>query len=350
MWMETEVFHADMQSICGASFIPWDKLRNKSILVTGGTGLIGTTLICALLYTSKKKELGLTVTALVRDEDRARERFAEHPRNGEGLRFVVGSVEALPDIDIPVDYIIHGASQTASRAFVEQPVETVKTAVQGTMNLLELAKEKCALGFAYLSSMEVYGHPQCGHKVTEDEIGALSPLDIRNSYPISKMQCESLCCTYAKEYGVPAVILRLTQTFGPGVKEDDQRVFAEFGRCVREGRDIVLKTRGETERSYLYTADAVTAVLCSLLKGAPGVAYNAADDNTYCSIAEMARMVAEWGGVKVRYELEDEAANGYSALLYMDLDTSRLKNLGWRPADRQTERSVVEMYRRMMGK
>ena len=203
------------------------------------------------------------------------------------------------------------------------------TALKGTENILELAKAKKVSGMVYLSSMEVYGHPEKGHKVTEDEIGALSPLDIRNSYPISKIQCESLCFAYAKEYGVPAMSIRLTQTFGPGVNYNDGRVFAEFARCVIEKRDIVLKTKGETERSYLYTADAATAILTVLLKGEPGQAYNAANEDTYCSIAQMAEMVAKQGGVKVRYDIQDEVGNGYPKALYMDLDTEKLKALGW---------------------
>ena len=299
--------------------------------VTGATGLIGYTLVSGLLHANRQKQLGLTVLALVRDEARARERFAQQLSGGQDLQFIVGSVEDLPPISGPVDYIVHGASQTASKAFVQQPVETIHTALQGTKNLLELARAKQAAGMVYLSSMEVYGHPERGHKVTETEIGALSPLNVRNSYPISKQQCESLCCAYASEYGVPVMIARLTQTFGPGVHYNDARVFAEFGRCVLEKRDIVLHTKGETERSYLYTADAATAILTILLKGQPGQAYNAADESTYCSIAEMAQRVAQMGGIQVRFDVQDAKKFGYPKALYMDLDTSQLQSLGWEP-------------------
>jgi nucleoside-diphosphate-sugar epimerase len=79
---------------------------------------------------------------------------------------------------------------------------------------------------------------------------------------------------------VPAVILRATQTFGPGVKYEDGRVFAEFMRCAVEKRNIVLKSDGSTERCYLYTADAVSAILVALLKGEPGQAYTVANKDT----------------------------------------------------------------------
>ncbi len=321
-------FVEDMEYISNAEFIPWDKFNKKTVLITGATGLIGYTLVNSLVYTNKKRGLNLKILALVRDMDRARERFKDIDGD-TALEYVLGTVEKLPEIAEKVDYIVHGASRTASKTFVNEPVETILTALKGTENLLELAKAKKVSGMVYLSSMEVYGYPEKGHKVTEDEIGALSPLDIRNSYPISKIQCESLCFAYAKEYGVPAMSARLTQTFGPGVNYNDGRIFAEFARCVIEKRDIVLKTKGETERSYLYTADAATAILTVLLKGKSGQAYNAANEDTYCSIAQMAEMVAKQGGIKVRYDIQDEAGNGYPKALYMDLDTEKLKTLGW---------------------
>lgn len=334
----------DMEYICNAQFIPWEKLKNKTILITGATGLIGFTLVQALLYANKQRSLHLKVLALVRDLERAKNRF-EGFVDDTALEYILGNVEDIPLIKEPIDYIVHGASQTASKAFVNQPVETILTAIRGTENLLELAKEKAVAGMVYLSSMEVYGYPEKGHKVTENEIGCLPPLDVRNSYPISKIQCESLCCAYAKEYGVPVMSARLTQTFGPGANYNDGRVFAEFARCVVEKRDIVLKTKGETERCYLYTADAATAILTILLKGKAGRAYNVANESTYCSIAEMAEKVAKQGGINVRYDIQDESANGYPKTLYMYLDTSSLQGLCWKP---RGGKNVMEMFGRLI--
>ena len=131
------------------------------------------------------------------------------------------------------------------------------------------------------------------------------------------------------------MILRATQTFGPGVRYDDGRVFAQFMRCAVENTDIVLKSAGLTERSYLYTADAVSAILVSLLKGKPGQAYTVANSDTYCSIKDMAQMVANeisGGNIKVVFDIaEDIESLGYAGTFYMDLDVKKIEELGWSP-------------------
>lgn len=340
-----DIFAEDMNHVAKAEFIPWEKLSGKTILITGATGLIGRTLVYGLNRANKLHGLNLKVLALVRDEERAQARFKDILSDGM-LTFVTGNVEKMPAISDSIDYIVHGASQTASREFVNHPVETLQTTLNGTMNLLQLAKEKAVKGFVYLSSMEVYGYPAKGHKVHENEIGRFEPQNMRNSYPIGKIASENLCCGYAKEYGIPAMSLRLTQTFGAGVNYNDTRVFAYFARCVKEKTDIVLKTQGETERCYLYTTDAATAILAVLLNGKAGEIYNAADENTYCSIAEMAEQVAKSGGIKVVYDIQDTVANGFPDTLYMDLDTSKLQKLGWRPFG--GGRRLIDMYKRMI--
>lgn len=329
MKSNTKDLQRDIEKISHAEFIPWDALQGKTFFVTGATGLIGYNFVCALLHANRTRKLHLNVIALVRDLARAKARFHDQLDELEALQFVVGNVEHLSFLPENIDYIVHGASCTASKDFVDRPVETIETAVTGTKNLLELAKTKKVLGFVYLSSMEVYGHPCKGKKLTEDQIGMLVPQDVRNSYPISKLLCENMCSAYSSEYGVHAMVIRLAQTYGPGQSNSDQRAIAEFLRCVDEKRDIVLKTKGETERSYLYTADAVTAILTVLTKGTSGAIYNAADEESYCSISQLAESLASAGGVHVRYEIQEQQNTGFLSTVYFDLDTTQLRCLGW---------------------
>ena len=155
--------------------------------------------------------------------------------------------------------------------------------------------------------------------------------------------CEAMCAAYAHEYGLPAKIVRLVMTFGPGIPYDDNRVCAEFMRRVIEKRDIILKTTGLTKRCYIYTSDAVSAILAVLLNGKAGHAYNAANPATYCSIREMAEMVSREvsGGVTgVKLDLSQDSSM-YPAPGFLKLNVSALEALGWRPT-----LNLTDMYRR----
>ena len=351
MWVEQSIFREDMEYIYGVDFIPWEDLRDSTILITGATGLIGFNLVSALAYIALYKKIPLHILALVRDEEKARERFCELLKEEPPISFIIGDMEHIPSIQEPVDYIIHGGSPTASRYFAEHPVETIQCNLIGAMSLLTLAREKKSKGFIYLSSMEVYGSLHRQEKVDENHETFIDTMNVRNSYPEAKRMVEALCAGYAEEYGVPAKSIRLTQTFGVGIRPNENRVFAQFARSALCGKDIILLTEGRTSYSYLYTADAVTAILTVLLNGNYGEAYNAANEASYCSIREMAELVAEMGSMRrpgrgvinVRVEMAEEAKKLYPAERYMDLDTRKIKKLGW-----HAKYTLEEMFSRMM--
>ena len=342
MIMFNKIYQEDMDFILNFPSINWEQLRNKNVLVTGGTGLIGSTLIKVLLYANNKKALNLYVIALVRNVEKAQAIFDE----SKNLQYVVCTVEELTKFDMTIDYIVHGASPTASAFFVKHPVETIKTAVNGTMNLLALALEKHVQGFVYLSSMEVYGAPHTDEIIPETQGTTVDTMSVRSCYPEAKRLCESLCTSYASEYKVPAMAIRLAQTFGPGVAKYDGRVFAEFARCAMHKQDIVLQTAGTSKRCYLYTADAVTAILTVLLAGKPGEAYNVANRETYCSIMEMAQMVVDklvGGAIKVQVSSDGKHEQKFSPPHNLNLGIDKIQKLGWR-----ADKNLVEMYERMI--
>lgn len=343
-WGKREILEADWRYIAEAGCIAWEKLRDSHILVTGATGLIGTSLIGGLMAYNEYHNGNILVLAHARNEKKARELFREYiERNW--LKLFVGDITESLTVNERVDYIIHGASITSSRAFVDKPVETILTAVEGSENLLELAREKQVRGMVYLSSMEVYGTPTDKEPLTEDKMGYINPLAVRSSYSESKRMVENLCAAYVSEYGVPVRIVRLTQTFGPGVELDDGRVFAEFARCAMRGEDIRLQTEGKSKRMYLYTADASVAVLTVLTRGKDAEAYNAANPETYCSIREMAKLVAEALGdsrCRVVVEIPDTPNTSYNPTMEIYMDISKLNELGW-----HAEKNLREMYERM---
>ena len=346
MWIDNEIIKSDLEYITSVSFVDWEKFRGASVFITGGTGLIGSWLVNSFIYANMKFELCMSLCLLVRDVEKAKKMFCHQIKEAFcNVIFIEDDVKSFDSI-IECDYVIHAANPTASDFFVEHPVETIKTAVCGTMNLLEAVKTSSIKGFIFLSSMEVYGHPNTDEKIEEGYPCNLDLSSSRSSYPESKRLCESLCVSYCNEFNIPIRIIRLTQTFGPGVKYNDQRVFAQFARSVIENRNIILATKGQTKRSYLYTADAVTAILTVLLNGNNGEAYNAANEETYCSIFDMAKLVVDRiSGNKISIEVhtDGEQLFKYAPFLCMNLDTKKLRMIGW-----QATSGLVKAYKNMI--
>ena len=346
MWKENEIFRGDMESLCSSDYLPWKELEGKTVFITGGTGLIGYTITSTLLYRAYKRKTKLRVLLLVRDEAKARTQYAAQLADGCNLGFVTGSVEALPPVEETVDYIIHGACPTASRFFVDHPAETARTIFAGTAGILELAREKQVAGMVFLSSMEAYGEILERRELRETDLGTIDLYSPRSVYPEGKRMAENLCCAYFAEYDVPVSVVRLCQTFGPGVKQEDGRVFAYMARCAMAGEDICLSTAGTKENMYLYTADAAGAILLLLLKGERGAAYNAGNPDTYCSVKGMGELVARTlGGTRMAVRTNTGDPGGiYPPDSYLKLDVSRLTGLGWHPSV-----DLEMMFRRMVG-
>lgn len=347
MWAGSSVQKEDLEQICASGFIPWERLKQKTILVTGATGLIGYALTSALLHFDLVHDGQVKVIALVRSKQKGIEKFSDWLDAGAKLEFLEGAVEEAHDILGPVDYILHCAAPTTSAYFIEHPVETIHTIYAGTKNVLELAKEKRSSGTVFLSSMEVYGQVTARDKLCEADLGHLDLSSVRSSYSEGKRLAENLCCAYAAQYDVPVTIARLAQTFGPGVDRNDSRVFAYMARCALAGKDIRLSTDGSKENMYLYTMDAVSAILLLLFKGERGAAYNVANESTYCSIKEMGELVGKTlseSGINVITGVERKTDGQYRPAGYLNLDTSKLKELGW-----SARIGLTEMYLRTFG-
>ncbi len=344
--MYKKIWLEDLEQLVHTNNLPWDKLKYKTILVTGASGLIGSSLIKGLMYANQVLDLKLNIAALVRNKTKAYEKFADFSNNSNVLTILQGDIGQKIEMGKKIDFIVHGASPTNSKYFVDKPVETIKTAVNGTINMLELAKGNQVEGFVYLSSMEVYGAPQDERLLSEKDVGYIDPLMIRNCYPQSKRQCEALCAAYAGEYNVSATSVRLAQTFGPGVEKDDTRIFAEFARCIKNRDDIILLTDGSSKRCYLYTMDAITAILTVLLKGEKGKSYNVGNPKTYCSIREMAQMAAhDLADDKITVKIIEnkECSKKFSPTHFYNLDIKAISDLGWKPTW-----GLRDMYLRMM--
>ncbi len=327
---ETTVFKQAL-TVAQDESIPWEALEHATILVTGSTGLIGSQLMRTLLMRREHSGSDTQFVLPVRNIAKAQSLF----EGFAGIEYLPWSMGEPLHIDKPLTHVIHAACSTSSKAFSQQPVETAMDIVNGAHAVLECARNNGSAKTLLLSTMEIYGETSVS-PITEADLGYLDPLVVRNSYPQAKLLMENLGAAYAAEYDLPVAVLRLAQTFGQGVASDDGRVFADFGRCVREGCDIVMFSDGSKRNSYLSVDDAVRAVLFTLIQGKSGEAYNGANAGTYCSIKEMAQMLLkEFGNSnqQVRFEVDEQRASTFRKGDDIRLDVSKLEALGWKPTE-----------------
>ena len=335
----------DMEEVASSRQIDWERFRGKTIAVTGATGLLGKLLVFALLKADDRYGLNLSIQAFVRSREKAEHLFdgIENAR----LTFVVQDITEIPDDSLHADYLIHTAANTVSKLMVEQPVETILTAVEGTKTMLEYAARCHMESAVYLSSMEVYGiTPDNAGELREKDLGFIDPTEVRSSYSEGKRMCECLCSAYASEYGVPVKMARLAATSGPGIDPGDKRVIGQFARSVIHRENIVLHTKGDKANCYLYTADALTGILFLLLNGQSGEAYNICNPDTFCSIRQLGETFAsqdETGQVKLVIDIpEDTKSLGYAPSSVMKLNADKFMSLGWKP-----QTGLKEMTRRI---
>ena len=328
------VLQSDIEEIARNEEYNFEDFNNKTILVTGATGLIGSQIVKTLTCINRIRKMNIKIIAFVRNKEKA-ERIFSNLLNKPFFVVLEGDIQNYIDYNGRIDYIIHAASSTDSKYFVTNPVETINTVFTGTKNILDFAKRNTIKGMIYLSSLEVYGKDKEKEVFTENDYGYIDVLNARSSYSEGKRMAECMCRAYFEEYDIPVKIARLAQTFGPGVDYNDRRVFAEFCRAAIEKRDIVLHTEGRTVRNYCYIKDAICAIFTILLKGNSGESYNVANKKTAISIKEMADLVCNTfpdSKINVRIEIpEDISQYGYNPEAVVKLDTTKIENLGWNP-------------------
>ena len=307
-----------------ASFPFRRELHGKKVLVTGATGLIGSTLIRCLLAL----EENIRIIATIRNKEKMKVLLGEECL---ALDAIECNLETF-DYDTigDVDYIFHFAAPTASKYMVSHPVETANTIYGITDRLLRYASTHKILGFIFLSSMEVYGSGLDGI-VTEDMQGYLDIQNVRSSYPIAKRAAENLCYLYAKEYAVPVKIARLTQTTGPGVDASDNRMINQFVRLASLKQDIILHSIGESARPSCYTFDCINALLYIVLKGNDGDVYNIANPETYISVRGLAEYIRDNFAPSIQVVIDINDNMGYASPSKLNLSTVKLEALGWKP-------------------
>ncbi len=196
--------------------------------------------------------------------------------------------QSLPDLKgLELDFVLSLASPASPVDFERIPLEIMQVNSEGTRKLLELARLAGAR-FLEASTSEVYGDPEV-HPQTEDYVGHVNPIGKRAPYDESKRFAEAMTMAYHRRYHLDTRIVRIFNTYGPGMRPDDGRVIPNFITQAQAGQDLTVYGDGSQTRSFCFVSDLVQAIHRVLFLG-DSTPFNCGNPEEY-SIKQVAEMV-----------------------------------------------------------
>lgn len=277
------------------------KLKDKTILITGASGLVGSNIISYLSHLNKIHKLNTRIIGIIRN---LQEPWLSKGKNIKYLQVDL-SKEKL-NISAKPHFIIHAATYGQPKKFLEYPEETVQLNINTLFNLLDLAKKNKAT-FLYLSSAEIYGEADDKHVPTEESYyGYVNTLTERAIYAESKRLAETICYLYSRY--IPVKIARLLICYGPGVKFDDKRVYCEFIKRAQSTGTITMMDEGKAERTLCFIVDAVEMLL-NIMTNSKEMVYNVCGQGTV-TVRELAEKIAKINNATVSGVINIEKIEG----------------------------------------
>lgn len=301
-------------------------LKNSAVLVTGGLGLIGSSVVDLMIIYNECCNANISIYIADINESGFNARYSEY----KYVKYLSYDATKTITFDVDVDYIIHGAGLASPELYVSKPVETMLTNFNGVLNLLEYARTHHTRRMLYISSSEVYGTKDTADAFEENQIGFVNINMIRASYAEAKRASEVLCRSYSSEYDVDTVIVRPGHIYGPTASPRDKRISSEFAHLAAQGKSLEMKSLGLQKRSYCYSLDCAAAILVALMNGEKGESYNIGHDEV-TSIREMAQIIAEAGNVSLKIsDPTEEDLKQFNPMDNSVLNNEKIKERGYR--------------------
>lgn len=341
MQKDTEIITKDIDHILNSK-IPFKKIQGKNFLISGANGFLSFYIINTILTLNQKSSKKSKVYALVRNKKTAEKKFKFFLKN-KFLKIIEHDLSSEIKISDNIHYVIHAASLASPKFYASDPIGVIMPNVIGTKNLLEFSKRKQVKSFLFFSSGEIYG--QTEKLLKETDFGCVNSLDLRSCYAISKLMGENMCLSWFKQKKLPTKIARIFHTYGPRIKLDDGRVYADFVSNVVQNKNLIVKSDGKAKRPFCYITDATIAFFLILLNGENGNAYNVSNPDSNVSILNLAKIISKLfpeKKLKVIVKKDFNEKNYLkSSIKNQNPDISKLRTLNWKP-----EVSIKEGFRR----
>lgn len=308
-----------------------ERLKNKTILITGATGMIASYFMYTLMYLNDKYNFNIKILPLVRNSNKLEEMTECSKRND--IYPIVQDVCDNINISEKIDYIAHMASSANPTNIVNNPVGIISANVLGTLNVLSLAKDKKS-EILFTSTREIYGKmPENVYDIKETDMGSLNPTELRSCYPESKRMAENLIVSYCHQHGVDYDIARIAHSYGPGmIINNDGRIMSDLIGNVVNGENIVLKSKGDALRAFCYITDCVTGLFTIMLSNNKNEVYNLSNETEEISIRDLAYLLSNISNLKSKVVFDiQENNNQYVNFKRVKLNNEKLYELGWHP-------------------
>jgi UDP-glucuronate decarboxylase len=294
--------------------IDLEKLKDKTVLITGSNGLIGTYLAGLLFKANELKNLNAKVICVSRNSpNKILSEFKDNPN----FKFLSADLVKDLNLDEEVDYVIHAACYATPKKFLEDKMNTIKLNTEVTEKLLNLCKKNNA-SFLFLSSSEIYGQPDEKNIPTlENYNGNCSTTAERATYMESKRLGETICSIFKEDLDVK--IARVSSVYGPGISIEDSRVLGHFLRKSITKKHIDMLDQGEQVRAWCYVSDCALMIFNILLHGNDFV-YNVGG-TSLVSIKQLAETVCKFTDAKLTMpEVKEDFMKGAPTLVQMDIN------------------------------
>ncbi len=265
-----------------------DVFSGKRLVFAGGGGFLGR-YFRAVIAQLNRKRLDQPCELVVIDN--LITASADEKIDGNYCSFLERDVAERIEIHGTVDFVINAAGIASPFYYRAYPLETLKAAVDGTRNLLELAEAKRAK-FVFFSSSEIYGNPDSRNVPTQESYrGSVASMGPRACYDESKRLGETLCFIYHDHYGLETNVIRPFNVYGPGMQETDYRILPNFASNIKAGRTLKVYGSGKQTRTYCYVTDAMNGFFRVIARGVAGEAYNVGAPEPEIGVVELIKRI-----------------------------------------------------------